>query len=186
MADIIIFAIITALLFWKLKGILGKEDENFTPRKMKFEVKDVTGTKQGKDASSMLSSLIDLKKDSKDLKQPNIEEEVEENLKLIPASLHQNYKDLCKLTPSGILLVKNFLEGVETIFVELINSQNTKETINIEAFISSEFLKFFKDFLQKQKLESPNKMINLITVERIEFVSIANIGGESIIKLKMD
>lgn len=185
MIDVLIFAIITGLLFWKLKNILGKEDENSPPRRMKFEIKNVTGEGKNNDASNFVSNLIDLTKDGKEPKQPNIEEEVTANLPLVPEALHQNYRALCKVMPAGFLSVKNFIDGVETIFVELINSQNTKTVLNIDAFVSRDFLKFFTSFLEKQKLENPNQKIDLIKIESIKFVSIDSTSNEFAIKMEV-
>lgn len=184
MVDIIIFAVITALLFWKLKSILGKEDENFTPKKMNFQVKDVTTPKQEKDLG-FVASLIDLKKENKEANQIDTEGEIKKNLQLLPAFLEKDYTELCKIVPSGVFSVKTFKEGIEAIFVELINSQNTKDTIGIEAFVSPEFLKFFKEFLEKQNLENPKQMINLVKIESIDFISISAKESDGVIKVKI-
>lgn len=169
MLDIIVFAIITAVLFWKLKGILGKEDENFTPKKMNFDIKDVTNIAKNAKEKVLVNNLIEPKKDSKE----ELENEILNNLALIPAAFHENYRVICKILPTGVFNIKTFLDGVETIFVELINSQNTKDITNIEGLMSSGFKTFFQAFLEGQKTAHPLQMINLVTISSIEFTSFA-------------
>ena len=187
MIDIIIFAVIAGLLFWKLKNILGKEDENQRVKPIaKFKMKDVSPAEASPNDGGVFNlGFLEGKKESKEQKKNLSEEQIKVNLALIKPEFEEVYKNLSISMPFGVFDVKQFLDGVETLLIELINAQNTKDVSVLVPYISNEFFNNFTAFLKESAVKNPNQIVKLIKIDEMEIIGFESKSDVFFIKVKV-
>jgi hypothetical protein len=176
MLEIIIFAIVAAFLFFKLKSILGKEDDN------------TQGVRSGNFANSIKNITISAKEvdvKTKEQKQVEAEEEIKKNLTLFKPELESAYREISSTSPNGFLNLKNFFSSVEDIFSELIKARNTKTLSNITFSLSKDVASILLDVFKSESLSNPNQKIELVKIEAIEIEDMKAIQGDAFLKVKI-
>jgi hypothetical protein len=180
MFEVILFALFTAFLVWKLKGILGKEDEGFTPKSF-TKIKDITNI-----VSENSNTTIETKKDLKEKRKLEIDEEIKENLVKIKPEFEISYKLLSSNLPSGVFNIRQFLEGAETLFSDLLEARNSKDLSVIAPQTSANTLRTLELVIENEKSTKPFQKIQLVKVESIEIEDlIAFQEGSAKIRIKI-
>jgi predicted lipid-binding transport protein (Tim44 family) len=180
MIDIIIFALVTAFLLWKLKGILGKEDENRS-KSVIPSIKDITGT-----AKDVSQAMIELKKEQKERKKSEIEEDIKQNLTLLDPKFEPAYRILCASFSSGVFDMKQFFDNVENFFTSLIEARNTKDLTLLAPQISPDVLKMLINMIEQEKAQNPNQKTELVKINGVEITDFnAFQDGSAHIKVKV-
>lgn len=183
MLDILIFAILAIVLFIKLKNIIGKENENTTQIKNKYiskiKLKNVSN-KASNGSTSNHSQGIEVKEQ----KVINVEELIQQNLALIKPELKEDYKKLSSFMPVGFFDVQNFINGVETLFAELIKARSEHNIDPLKNELSPSLFKQLKSNFEAEKLNNPNQKTDLLKISDLTIESI-NVNADGGAKLKV-
>jgi predicted lipid-binding transport protein (Tim44 family) len=181
MIDVLIFAIIAGLLFWKFKGMLGKEDEGVRTSTNLQKMKDITFEAKEQSTSPKVN-FLESKKDIKEQKKQEVEDSIKRNIALLKPEFEGEYKLLSETFQSGVFDVKAFFDGIENIFIELIKSQNTKIVLAIESFATPEFTLKFQKLILKQE---EGQHVELVKIENMDIILMKTENNINTIKLKI-
>jgi predicted lipid-binding transport protein (Tim44 family) len=178
MVDIIIFALITAFLLWKLKGVLGKEEEG-SKRNIVSSIKDITGM-----TKEIPQNLIELKKEQKEKRKFELEEEIKINLEMINPKFETAYKVLSNALPTGPFDLKNFLNNIEGLFTTLIESRDKKDLTELISQVSPEVFNMLANFIEEERVKNPHQKMELVKINSIQIAEFnAFEDGSALIKV---
>lgn len=187
MIDVIIFAVVSIFLLWKLKSILGKEEEGSSnTRSSNFSnVKDVTPeSKPAEQKSSIFSiNLLENKKDLKEAKKVDFEERLKYNLSLIGSNFEPEYRKISAALPEGVLEVKSFFDLVELAILELINAINIKSIDNLRSFCHMDLLSNFESLINTKK--DSKEITQLVKIDDMQIISMSYEFENAIISIKV-
>lgn len=183
MIDIIIFALISVVLLWKLKGLLGKEEE--TPRSNNSTMKDITSRVKdmsdpySKEGSFSLNFRESRKE--KDLRKSEIEESIKTNLALINPSLEAQYREISETLIFNVFLVKPFYEIVEDALFKLVKALNDKSPTELKDFCSPAVIGKIENIITKSQDKIERR--HLVKASKIEILDMKH--ENSIIRVKV-
>lgn len=172
MFDIIIFALVSLFLLWKLRSILGREDEtrvrnNPAPSTNPGQMKDITSDVK---ESAFPINFLESKKDLKNVKKEDVEDQITPNLALINSEFEAAYREICNTYPLKIFSIKDFFDAVETATLELINSFNSGSVEDLKSFCEPSLLTEIDTLIKLQRKTFPGQTVQLVKIEKTEII----------------